>query len=121
MIQKSSTTDTMSDFHNTSLDQHEAQQRRDDAAAALELSEMTLNNCWRHQGFCDFYQDVAIAADNTMGTEEHYDRWEDCEPALLVVLDYFCNHHTAADCADAILQGEAEQAAEAIVRDGGIF
>ena len=108
----------MSDFHNTSLDQHEAQQRRDDAAAALELSEMTLNNCWRHQGFCDFYQDVAIAADKTMGTEEkHYDRWEDCEPALLVVLDYFCNHHTAADCADAILQGEAEAAHEQQFRD----
>tara|TARA_Y100000004_G_scaffold65277_1_gene73326 strand:- start:19 stop:354 length:336 start_codon:yes stop_codon:yes gene_type:complete len=111
----------MSDFHNTSLDQKDYWDTQSDKQAALELSEMTLSNCWRHQGFCDFYQDVAIAADKTMGTEEHYDRWEDDEDALLVVLDYFCNHHTAADCADAILQGEAEQAAEAIVRDGGIF
>jgi hypothetical protein len=105
------------DFHNTSLSNAEAWEIKADRSHALRVAELTCSTCWQDSGFCDFYQDVANAAQTVMGLSfDYYSSWEDGEP-LQWILESYHNGNSASDTADDLLQGEAEAAHEQQFRD----
>jgi chloramphenicol 3-O-phosphotransferase len=118
-------THTMSDLHNTSLDQHEYWEIQADKEAALAIAELNTENCWRHDGFDTYYRAVCDqatkqAADPLYGGFDYDGAFDDGTP-LEMIIEAYQDGDSAAETAEALLQGEAEQAAEDIVRDGGIF
>lgn len=117
----------MSDFHNTSLNAHEYWEMQADRADALycfAIAELNADTCWKHDGFINFHQDVCNAAQSIMSTPygavDYSSAWEDGTP-LEAILEAYQDGDTAAETAEALLQGEAEQAVEEIISDGGIF
>jgi hypothetical protein len=108
------------DFHNTSLSNAEAWEIKADRSHALRVAELTCSTCWHDSGFCDFYQDVANHAQSIMSNPycemDYYGLWEDGEP-LQWILEAYQDGDSAADAAEAVLQGEAEAAHEQQFRD----
>ena len=114
----------MTDFHNTSLNNHEYWEMQADKAEALAIANLNTSNCWQHDGFMDFYRAVCDSAtkqaESPYGGFDYDGAFDDGTP-LEVIIEGFQDGDTAAEVAEALLQGEAEQAAEEIVREGGIF
>ena len=108
------------DFHNTTLNNKEAWEIKADRDHALMVAELTCSTCWQDSGFCDFYQDVANHAQSIMSNPycemDYYGAWEDGEP-LQLILEAYQDGDSAADAAEAVLQGEAEAAHEQQFRD----
>ena len=123
-LQQFKQTHTMNDFHNTSLDQKDYWDIQADKAEALAIANLNAENCWRHDGFMDFYRAVCDSATEQAKSPYggfDYDGAFDEGTPLEVIIEGFQDGDSAAETAEALLQGEAEQAAEEIVRDGGIF
>ena len=72
----------------------------------------------------DFYRAVCDSAtkqaDSPYGGFDYDGAFDEGTP-LEMIIEAFQDGDSAAETAEALLQGEAEQAAEEIVRDGGIF
>ena len=117
-------THTMNDWHNTSLDQHEYWEIQADKAEALAIANLNTENCWRHDGFMDFYRAVCDSATeqakSPYGSFDYDGAFDDGTP-LEMIIEAYQDGDSAADIASTLLDGEAEQAAGEIVRDGGIF
>lgn len=114
----------MTDFHNTSLDRKDYWEIQQDKAEALAIANLNTANCWSHDGFMDFYRAVCDSATEQAASPYggfDYDGAFDEGTPLEVIIEGFQDGDTAAEVAEALLQGEAEQAAEEIVREGGIF
>ena len=115
----------MTDFHNTSLDQKDYWEIQSDKAEALAIANLNTANAWQHDGFMDFYRAVCDsateqAADPLDGGPD-YDGCFDEGTPLEVIIEGFQDGDTAAEVAEALLQGIAEQEVEDIVNNGGIF
>lgn len=112
------------DFHNSSLDQKDYWEIQADKAEALAIANLNAANCWQHDGFMDFYRDVCDSAtkqaESPYGGFDYSDAFDDGTP-LECIIEGFQDGDTASEVAANLLQGEAEQAAEDIVRDGGMF
>ena len=112
------------DFHNTSLNNHEYWEMQADKAEALAIANLNTGNCWFHDGFVDFYRAVCDSAtkqaESPYGGFDYDGAFDEGTP-LEMIIEAFQDGDSAAETAEALLQGEAEQAAEEIVRDGGIF
>ena len=117
-------THTTMDFHNTSLNAHEYWEMQQDKEEALAIANLNTSNCWQHDGFMDFYRDVCDSAtkqaQSPYGGFDYDGAFDDGTP-LEMIIEAYQDGDSAAETAEALLQGEAEQAAEDIVRDGGIF
>ena len=116
---------TVTDFHNTSLDQKDYWEIQSDKAEALAIANLNTANAWQHDGFMDFYRAVCDsateqAADPLYGGPD-YDGCFDEGTPLEVIIEGFQDGDTAAEVAEALLQGIAEQEVEDIVNNGGIF
>lgn len=115
----------MTDFHNTSLNQHEYWEIQADKAEALAIANLNTANCWQHDGFDTYYREVCDsatkqAADPLYGGPDYDGCFDDGTP-LEMIIEGYQDGDSAAQTAEALLQGIAEQEAEEIVRDGGIF
>ena len=115
----------MTDFHNTSLNNHEYWEMQADKAEALAIANLNTSNCWQHDGFDTYYREVCDqatkqAADPYYGGPD-YDGCFDEGTPLEVIIEGFQDGDTAAEVAEALLQGIAEQEVEAIISDGGMF
>ena len=120
-LTESFTTDTMSDLHNTSLDQKDYWDTQSDKEAALAIAELNTENCWRHDGFDTYYREVCDqatrqAADPDYGGPD-YDGCFDEGTPLEMIIEGFQDGDSAAETAEALLQGEAEEAHEQQFRD----
>ena len=115
----------MTDFHNTSLDQKDYWEIQSDKAAALEIANLNTENCWRNDDFDTYYRAVCDsatqqAADPVYGGPD-YDGCFDEGTPLEVIIEGFQDGDTAAETAEALLIGIAEQEVEARIAEGGMF
>ena len=112
------------DFHNTSLRNHEYWEMQQDKAEALAIANLDASNCWQHDGFMDFYRDVCDSAtkqaESPYGGFDYSDAFDDGTP-LEMIIEAYQDGDSAAETAEALLQGEAEQAVEEIISEGGMF
>ena len=111
----------MNDFHNTSLDQKDYWEMQADKAEALAIAELNTENCWRHDGFVDFYRAVCDsatqqAADPHYGGPDYYGCFDEGTP-LEVIIEGFQDGDSAAEVASTLLDGEADAAHEQQFRD----
>ena len=116
---------TVTDFHNTSLDQKDYWEIQSDKAAALEIANLNTENCWRNDDFDTYYRAVCDsatqqAADPVYGGPD-YDGCFDEGTPLEVIIEGFQDGDTAAETAEALLIGIAEQEVEARIAEGGMF
>lgn len=114
-------THTMSDLHNTSLDQHEYWEIQADKEAALAIAELNTENCWRHDGFDTYYRAVCDsatqqAADPLYGGPD-YDGCFDEGTPLEMIIEAYQDGDSAADIASTLLDGVADAAHEQQFRD----
>lgn len=105
----------MTDFHTASLDQ------KDYLDQQVLLTPAT---CWDHDGFMDYYRSVCSSATeqaaSPYGGPDYDGAFDDGTP-LEMILEAFRTGDSAAETADALLQGEAEAEVDAIVKEGGMF
>ena len=105
----------MTDFHNTSLDQKDYLEIQSDKAEALAIANLNTTNCWSHNGFMDFYRAVCDSATKQAETPYggfDYDGAFDEGTPLEIIIEALQDGDTADETAEALLQGEAEQAYE---------
>ena len=110
----------MKDFHNTSLDQKDYWEMQADKAEALAIAELNTANCWRHDGFMDFYRAVCDSATeqakSPYGGFDYDGAFDDGTP-LEVIIEGFQDGDSAADIASTLLDGEADAVHEQQFRD----
>ena len=101
----------MTDFHTSSLDQ------KDYLDKQVLLTPAT---CWDHDGFVAYHRAVCTSATeqaaSPYGGPDYDGDFQDGTP-LEVILEAFRDGDSAAETAEALLQGEAEAAHEQQFRD----